>query len=170
MSDIINIAGPAVVKLNSGSAGALQEWGYTEEGVMVREEMLTLNIPGDQNAGSEGNPIDIQDLGRVGHVHLEMSKFDPVVAQQVIAKANTNGTSPVGQGVSPSPGVLLFSNSLYFRLLILPTNSAFIRNFLIAVPIEAYEMNISAKYTRFVSDWICSPPVGGGTYWNMTGT
>jgi hypothetical protein len=170
MAELVQVPGPAHILLNTGASAALQAWGFTENGAIVREEMLKLDVPGDQNGGDQGNPIEIQDLGRVGRVHLEMSKWDATVSQQVIAKSNTNGTGAVAQGVSPVPGVLIFSNTTYFRLLINPTVAGFVRNFLVAVPIEAYEMNIGTKYARFVTDWICYPPVGGGTYWNTTNT
>lgn len=169
MAEIIQIPGPCHVLINQGAAGALTALGYTENGATVREEMLAGDIPGDQNGGDQGAPIDIQDFGRIGHVHLEMSKWDETIARAVQAKQNPNGTGFVAQGVSPSPGALLVSNSLYFRLLLFPaTNSLFARNFLIAIPREAHELNLGTKYARFVTDWICYPPVGGGTYWNTT--
>lgn len=168
MATIVQVPGFASVNLNTGASFTLQTWGYTENGVIIREEMIKLDVPGDQNGGEAGNPIEIQDLGRLGRVHMEMSKWDEVVGRQVIAKANANAVGFVAQGVSPIPGTLLFSNAFYFRLLIIPNvNPLFIRNFLFAFPIEAYEMNIGTKYAKFVSDWICYPPIGGGTYWNQ---
>lgn len=171
MAAIVQVPGAALVKVNTGSASALQSLGYTENGVTYREEELVINVPGDQNGGDEGNPIEIQKLGIVTHVHLEFSKWDEVVSQQVQAKCNNNGTGPVGQGVSITPGTLYFSNTLYFRLLIVPlTNVAFVRNFLTACPIEAHEINIGTRYAKFVVDFICYPPVGGGASWNLTAT
>lgn len=183
MAAIVQIPGPAQISLNTGASSALAIWGFTENGAVIREEMLKIDVPGDQNGGDAGNPIEIQDLGRVGRVHLEMSKWDEAVSEFVQAKVNPNGTaitgppnSPTTQGVSPVPGLLLFSNTYYFRLLVKPltpaaaANTLFVRNFLIAIPIEAHEINLGTRYARFVSDWICYPPVGGGTYWNTTST
>jgi hypothetical protein len=169
MSEIIQVPGAAHVLINSGGSSALQGLGYTENGAEVREELLAGDIPGDQNGGDQGPPIDIQKFGLIGHVHLEMSKFDLAVAQYVIAKSNPNGGIATGQGVSPTPGNLIFSNTDYFRLLLFPAvNASFVRNFLIAVPREAHTYNLGTKYARFITDWICYPPLGGGTYWNLT--
>lgn len=169
MAEIIQIAGPCHVLINAGTSSALVGLGYTENGVQVREEMLAGDIPGDQNGGDQGAPIDIQDFARIGRVHLEMSKWDSAVAAAVIAKVNPNGAGFVAAGVSPAPGTLLISNALYFRLLCFSaTTAGLVRNFLIAIPREAHEYNLGTKYARFVTDWVCYPPLGGGTWWNIT--
>jgi hypothetical protein len=169
MAEIIQVAGPCHVLLNTGASSALQGLGYTENGAEVREEMLSLDVPGDQNGGDQGAPIDIQYLTLMGHVHLEMSKWDETVARVVQAKANPNGTSPPGQGVAGTPGTLIISNSWHFRLLLFPSTLAtLVRNFLFAIPQEAHGLNLGTKYSRFLTDWRCLPPVGGGTYWNTT--
>lgn len=169
MAEIIQVPGPCHVLINQGTASALAALGYTENGAEVREELLAGDVPGDQNGGDQGSPIDIQKFALMGHVHLEMSKWDEAVARAVQAKSNPNGSASNAQGVSPAPGVLIFSTTDYFRLLLFPaTNSVFVRNFLIAVPREAHALNLGTKYARFITDWICYPPLGGGTYWNTT--
>lgn len=167
MAEIIQIPGPCHILLNTGASSALQGLGYTENGAEVREELLAGDIPGDQNGGDQGPPIDIQKFGLIGHVHLEMSKWDAAVAAYVMAKSNPNGSIPTAAGVSPTPGGLIFSNTDYFRLLLFPSLSL-PRNFLIAVPREAHTYNLGTRYARLIADFICYPPLGGGVYWNTT--
>lgn len=169
MAEIIQIPGPCHVLLNTGASSALQGLGFTENGAEVREDLLAGDVPGDQNGGDQGPPIDIQKFGLIGHVHLEMSKWDSAVAAFVKAKSNPNGSIPTAAGVSPTPGGLIFSNTDYFRLLLFPTGgSIFVYNFLIAVPRDAYTLNLGVRYGRFIADFTCYPPLGGGVYYNTS--
>jgi hypothetical protein len=43
------VEGPCLVQVNTGSAGALEDLGYSIDGVQVTEETFMSDVPGDQN-------------------------------------------------------------------------------------------------------------------------
>lgn len=165
MATAVQVPGAALIKTGSGSSGALESLGYSINGVEITEEMLSEDVPGDQNGGEGGPPIDIQDFGHIARIRMELSVWDFTVAGRLRSKLNG-----VSQGVSPTPGSLIFANSYHFRLLILPVTAGDAMNFLVATPREPHVINLGTKFARLIFEWIAYPPVGGGTLWNTTTT
>ena len=161
----VQVPGAALVRVANTSGGTIFDLGYSINGVEITEEMLSEDVPGDQNGGEGGPPIDIQDFGHIARIRMEMSVWDFTVASSIRAKLNG-----VTQGVSPTPGSLIFANLYAFRLLILPAIAGDAMNFLKAVPRDPHVINIGTKFARLVFDWIAYPPTGGGTLWNTTTT
>lgn len=173
MSALVQVPGACLVKTNTGSTGALESLGYSINGVEVSEEMLTEDVPGDQNGGEGGPPVDIQDFGHIARIRMELSVWDFTVAGKIRGRLNaaTSSYTPTpGAGISPTPGTLIVANILHFRLLLLPTIAGDAMNFLAAVPREPYAINLGTKFARLIFEWIAYPPVGGGTLWNTTTT
>lgn len=179
MAAQVQVPGAALVKVDTGASNALASLGYSINGIEITEEMLTEDIPSDQNGGEGGPPVDVQDFGHIARIRMELAWWDFTVANTVRQRLNPNGTtqSPVlAAGVSPIPGTLLFAAAYTYRLLILPSGtvpggqSGAPMNFLKAIPRDPYVVNLGTKFARLIFDWIAYPPVGGGTLWNTTTT
>lgn len=165
------VTGPCEVQVNTGTAGALASLGWSREGIEPRRTRLLVNVPGDQNGGEEGNPIEIQDLGGFYRVHMELTKWDKAVADLIRTLGNpitgTGAFSGLTLGTVPTVGAQIFSLSAYYRLLLKPTGASFPMNFLCAVPVDdPYSLMMSAKYSTLMIDWICYPL--SGVIWNTT--
>src|SRR5690554_6659069 len=127
MAEVVVVDGPALIRVNTGSEGALETLGYTRDGVQISEQVYTEDVPGDQNGGTSGPPIDIQYFGEFHIVRLELTKWDPTVDAKV-ASRRLGGTL----GTTGTAGSLYSGDSLFFRLLIQPTNRP--RNYVAAIP------------------------------------
>lgn len=172
MAIAIQIPGLCNVSVNTGTSAALEQLGYTIDGVEIEEQVKLLEVFGDQNGGEEGNPIDWQHLGLVDVITLNFTKFDATVAQKCGQRLNP-GTSTYGgtiaAGVSPLPGTLLLGTASTYRLLLNPAAGApFIRNYLLAIPIDPIGHNTGTKHQKRLQRWFAFPPVAGGVLWNTT--
>lgn len=125
MARSIIVPGTATIKVNTGSAGALETLGVTINGARIEEEVLTVPVPSDENGGDEGPPLDFQYLGEIHRVSLELVSYDMAVLAKVLAQKG--GT----EGQQLTAGTLLSSGGYTFRLLIHTTNNP--RNYLAAV-------------------------------------
>lgn len=176
------VAGPCEVQVNTGSAGALASLGWSRDNITPQRNRLLVNVPGDQNGGEDGNPIEIQDLGGFYSVHMELTKWDFSVAANVRTLGNPITSTGTGNpflalatGAVPVPGSMIFSNTAYYRLLLKPLAPAniatvFAMNFLQAIPAqEPYSISLSSKFSVLVLDWICYPNASN-VIWNTTTT
>ena len=67
MANLVHVAGLALIKISFGGSGYL-ELGYTRNGADITHEGFFLDVPGDENGGDEGPPIEIQFLGEIARV------------------------------------------------------------------------------------------------------
>lgn len=118
--DTYAINGTAFVYVGTGSAGALQLLGYTEQGVDVdttenKTEIMT-DLFGDKT------PQDFQDMGMITQVIIPLIAYDTVVMQQVLGR----GDRTVWGGLN-TPGIALGQSGYGFPVSIsapLATGSA----------------------------------------------
>lgn len=155
--------GPANVKVGTGVASALEQLGFSANGVEITETALFLDVPGDQNGGDEGPPIDVQFLGQIDRVRMELTKYDIAIANKVRTRLN-NIASPETAGVPGTSGSLIAGSSLFYRLLIEPTTQP--RNYIAAIPREPIEVNRGTKYSRLIIEFECHS--FNGTLWDTT--
>ena len=158
MAPTVQVFGPATIKIAilAGGSGALQELGFTQNGVFLTSQTFTENVPGDENGGDSGPPIEIQYMGEIYRVRLELTKWDATVAEHL--KARFRGAT---SGTPPTAGGLVFAGNGYFRLCChynaggtSPVPSA--DNFPCATMIgEPIELNKGTKWSRLVLDFIC---------------
>ena len=149
MATAVQVAGVTTVSVGTGAADALETLGKSRNGVIVRKDAFWLNVPGDDNGGDDGPPIEIQMLGEIAIVRLELTKFDSAILTKVAArlKGGTEGSAPA------TVGSLVFSNNYFYRLLLNNANDPI--NFLRAVPRGAYEKNRGTKYQTAVLEFEC---------------
>lgn len=158
----IQVAGACLLKVDTGTTHALESLGYSENGVRVEEEAFHSNVPGDQNGGDEGPPIDVQYFGEIHRVRLELSSWDSAVVDKILSKLY-GGTA----GVLGAAGSLMGAGGFYYRLLLLSTNLP--RNYLRAFPRgQPVEINKGTKYSRLVLNFECHANTVAGTVYNAT--
>lgn len=161
MTIAVVTTGPALVRTGTGVAGALEDLGFSINGVQIIETVFESDVPGDQNGGEEGPPIDIQYFGQIDRIRMELSKYDEAVADKIRARL-LGGTA----GVIGTAGTLIAGSSVFYRLLIEPTTTP--RNYVAAIPREPIEVNRGTKYSRLILEWECHG--FSGTLWNLVTT
>lgn len=160
MSAAVQVAGACLVRTGTGSAAALEDFGYSINGVQITERVLSVDVPGDQNGGDEGPPIDKQYLGEIHIIRLELSKYDSAVAAKIGTKLRGGSAGAIG-----TPGSLWGAGGFGYRLLLTATN--FTRNYLNAIPCgEPIELNAGTKFTRLILNFECHAV--SGTMYNAT--
>lgn len=154
--------GLATILVNTGSAGALETLGFTRNGADVSEEGFWIDVPGDENGGDSGDPIDIQYIGEMARVRLEFTKFDQAVLTKVM-KRRLSATKTAG--TVDTPGRFVFLNSEAFRLVVnTPTDP---KNFLRALPRAPTQRNMGTRFTMKVLEFDCYKD-GSGVLYNST--
>lgn len=143
------VPGPADIKVGSGTGGALEELGYTARGADVRIQGYSVDVPGDQNGGEQGPPIEIEHLGTSAIVRIELTKFDKAVLDKL--KAGLRGITPAAV---PDAGTLVFADARHFQLLIDSPGDPhwFPRATLVKQP---KEYNVGTLYQRAVVEFEC---------------
>ena len=136
------------VYLDTGAANALEELGRTRNGADVTLESRFVDVPGDEFGGEEGPPVDVQYLGAIARVRLELTKFDDAVADKVRAVLY-DGTA----GTPMGPGTLVFQDRQEFRLLLKTVRKPM--NFERAFPRQAVEQNKGTKFSTLVVEFEC---------------
>lgn len=149
MATAVHNAGLCTVKINANQGAGIETLGYTANGAQKTTEGKFLDVPGDANGGDEGTPIDIQWLGEIARVRLELTDFDTAVLAKVKARVAGNTAGTPG-----TVGTFLFSGSnKNFRLILDSPNDPY--NFPRAVPRGVQEVNLGTKYERVIVEFEC---------------
>lgn len=143
MAVTVNVDGLAAVRVDTGDTNALEDLGYTRDGAEIRFEGHFVDVPGDEKGGENGPPIDVQYMGERAVIRLELTKYDPAVAEKVMARLY--GETP---GTPGAAGTLMFSGDKCFRVLI--NTPARPLNFLRCFAREAIEVNKGTRFSRFI--------------------
>lgn len=163
MAAAVQVHGPTEVKIQrqSGVYSSLTSLGWTRNGVVTSLRKYREQVPGDQNGGDSGPPIEILHHGDSMMIRCELTKYDANVA---LALTQENNSGTVGQ---PSgPGRLMYSNLDDFRVVLTNGSSGF--NFPRCVLAEEpVEVNRGTKF----STWIVvfqAYTNASGILWNTT--
>lgn len=143
MAETVIVDGPCVIKVDTGSANALETLGRSEVGVDVTEQCFAYEVHGDDQGGDVGPPIDIQYMGEVHQVRATLTKYDEAILNKVRPRLY-GGTA----GTAGTPGTLWFADSKFYRLLLHSTNRP--RNYLRAIWRDAFEVNKGTKHSKAV--------------------
>lgn len=159
MTATVHNHGKATIKVDTGSSNALEILGYTRNGVDVYDEGFWIDVPGDENGGDQGDPIDIQYLGEMARVRIELTKIDTAVLAKVMKRRNAAAKTA---GTVDTPGRFVFLNSEFFRLVIdSPTDP---RNFLRAIPRAPTQKNMGVRFTMKTIEFDCYKNDSGVIY------
>ncbi len=165
MALAVHIAGPAKIEIDDGTGPGLQVLGYTINGADISEEPFHVDVPGDQNGGDRGPPIEVQIVGEVDHVRIEMTNYDEAVLN--LLRANLP-SAVAGQFTTANTGMPLFANSKTFRLHIncsaVGNGAAEPRLYNRCIPRGAREINKGTIYSRAVVEFECHKDANGVLY------
>lgn len=166
MAAAIQVAGLVTIQVDTGSAHALETLGYSINGVEIEENIFTLPVHGDEHGGDAGPPIDIQYLGQVDTVRMELSKWDDAVLDRIRARLwNSGFTTPAaGQVLSANIGALFFGGGFYYRLALDAANSGFDRDYIRVIFQEPIIVNRGVKHSiaRLTATCYREPSPGAG--------
>lgn len=164
MAASVNNAGAVTVKIDDGQGGGLQTLGYTRNGADETSEVHWLDVPGDQNGGDDGPPIEVQYMGEIRRVRLELTKWDTAVA--ALIKARVAGAT---DGIPATPGTMIFTQAKGFRLVLDGNGSVanLDQNYIACIPRMPIEVNKGTKYATLVCEFECHK-ASNGTLANQT--
>jgi hypothetical protein len=161
----IQVAGAAIVKVGTGSSDALETLGYTANGVDTRTQAYMGDVPGDENGGEAGPPIDVQYFGETAHIRCELTKYDSAIADKVGARVK-GGTA--GTYLPSAVGTLMFGASKHTRVLIHTANGP--QNFPRCICREPIEVNKGTRYSRLILEFTAYKDPTSGLLYNSTAT
>ena len=165
MAEVIQVHGACECQIstNAQGGGALTTLGFTRNFAEIRKEARFLDVPGDENGGDDGIPIDIQYLGEIAIIRLELTKYDTTAANHV--RARLDG---VTTGVNATIGALVLSATNTMRLLLKSPTLPF--NFPLVVPNGAIEIGIGTKYSTLICEFTAYPNATSGLLYNAVAT
>lgn len=148
MAETVHVAGACQIKIAFASyaSGALQTLGYTRNQADSRKEAYFLNVPGDQNGGDDGPPIEIIYLGETATIRLELTKYDDTIANLIRARVDAEVAGTPG-----TPGTLMFSGNKTARVLLNSANDP--RNFPSCIPRMPIEIGRGTKYSSLIVEF-----------------
>lgn len=139
---IVQVAGLAVIEVNTAAGNGLEVLGYTQDGAEIEFEGKYIDVPGDENAGLEDLPVDVQFIGELAIIRLRLTKWDDLVGNKIRA-LTLGGTA----GAPAAVGSLMFNGQLAYRLVInCPTNPY---NFNRVVFRQPHSINKGNKYSTW---------------------
>lgn len=97
------------------SAPAFVDLGYSEDGFTITEQPLTVDVFSDRNGGTQGEPIDVQLMGKVAIIRGRITDFNMTTMSRLRQVATKTLLAP---GRVPTAGMLLFNEGEEFRLLL----------------------------------------------------
>lgn len=131
--------------------------GRTRNYVEITKEAFFLDVPGDRFGGDDGPPIEVQYLGEIARVRMELTEYDDTVADKIRARLRA-GTA----GVPGTPGGFMFAADLGLRLTIKNANDP--RNFNRAFPRMPIEIGRGTKYSTLILEFECHEDGNGTLY------
>lgn len=174
MAQEIQVAGATLVQVGTGTLGALQNFGYTRDGVTIRIDGYFLDVHVDNAGGEAGPPADVQWLGQTAMVSLEMTKWDAEVADKLVNRV-FGATTPGNTAAYNLGSLMVGGGNLYMgtscfvhRLCLQSTINLTAFNFPYAFFREAIEINRGTKYSTLRLEAFALP-VNGVLYNTSTG-
>jgi hypothetical protein len=156
MATAIQVHGVCAVKIKP-VGGTLELLGKTRNGADVTLQNFQIPVPGDDNGGDAGPPIDVQLMGQMAHIRLEFTKFDAAVMEKVKALV-AGGTA----GDLPAAGTLYMQDQKYTRLLLETASNPL--NFPRVVWQEPIQFNMGSRFTMVVLSGTAYPDDNGLLY------
>ena len=140
---IVQVAGLATIKVAEGTSLAFEVAGYTDNGATIRFEAFHGDVPGDENGGDQGPPVEVQYFGEIAHIRLALTKQVKAVIDKIAARV-----AGAAAGVVADAGTLMFKDENAYGLLIdTPTDPYY---FPVAIPRGAREVNRGTVFERHI--------------------
>lgn len=158
----VHVPGAALIRVGTGSGGALADAGYSQNGVDLAFDGYFQNVPCDSHGGDDGPPAEILYHGETARIRIEMTKWDATVVEVLNGRLRGLGAP----GTPAGPGILMFAGGYDFRLLILTANLPY--NFprtILRAPIELPRRG--SKFSIVVAEFEAHKDASG-ILWNRT--
>lgn len=152
MAITFNVAGPVLIRTSTGVNSALENLGFSEDGVRVQVQEFTNPVKTDV-AGDA--PADVQAMGTVGHISGRISAFDDAIVMKLLARMA--GVVSDTDGVTGVLGTLYQAGSLSHRLILVGANKIY--RFNTAKLEGAFDTKIGTKYTVNDMRWFAWAPI-----------
>jgi len=167
---VVNVTGLATVKVGPVNATSdnIEDLGYTRNGIELSFQGFFLDVPGDENGGDDGPPVDVQYMGEIATIRMELTKYNSTVAEKVSARVNGGSA-----GVPVAAGTLMFgdnnvlANEVAWRLLIQVSSGVGNMNFLRAFPRNVIELNKGTRFSTLVAEFEAHKNAAG-VLWNTS--
>ena len=141
MALAVQKTGLVTVYTKVGLQSSFTSTGYAMDMVRIREQPFHHDVPGDENGGPQGPPIDVQYLGSIVQIQIEMSKSDPTQVGLLRKFAQyTQGTISQNE-----VGTLQFANKSIAVLLYAP-NAPLPLHFPCCIVREPIEYGLGTKF------------------------
>ena len=155
------VACTVLVKVDTGSANALETWCESIDGISIREQSFKEPIHSDSNGGTAGPPVDLLVHGEVHVITFQSVRFDAAVDAKVrFVRSVTDGTSTGGC-------VLAFADGAFYRVLLQGAN--FVRNY-VRVMVEDKELGRIGSHASVRQITLTCYKNDSGVLWNSTAT
>lgn len=103
-----HVHGPAVIYTGTGSAGAGETFGISEDGVAIEEQKVDEPVKSD---AAGGVPAEFQDMGQFMVIRFRVVAYDDAVLQHILSRGDRTSA-----GLGNTPGTLIHTNSYGFKL------------------------------------------------------
>ncbi len=172
MAITVHTAGVTTVMIKAVyAATAPIELGQTRNYAEVTKEAFFLDVPGDANGGDDGPPIEIQYLGEIARIRVELTKWNTTAADLVRARV-TGAIAGKLQGTLNVVGVKMFDqrdnpdagNPDPRTIRILLSNANDNRNFNRCIPRMPIEIGRGTKYSTLICEFEAHKDVNGILY------
>jgi hypothetical protein len=148
MATAVQQAGLMAVYVATGGTAysSMELLGYTRNGVESTKDGFHLDVHGDENGGDDGPPIEVQYLGEIVRVRLELTKYDAAVAAKITPRV-AGGTA----GTPSTAGTLLFAGTKTYRVVLY--NAAGSRNYPRCIMRAPIEINRGTKFSTLIVEF-----------------
>ena len=174
MADLVHLPGATKVYVDhdgSQTSNTYHLLGYTINGVEITHETFMSDVPGDQNGGDEGPPIEIQYFGQIARVRLECSKWDETIASYIASRHQNVNFNPAA--TTQTVGTLMSASAKTMALYLHASVAGLGQgplvgnvHFPVAIPRSPIEFNKGSKFARLMLEFECHQ--SNGVLWDQT--
>lgn len=170
MAEAVHVSGEARIKIGSGSVGALEILGVSEDGVDINIEDHVDPVMTDTFGPRV--PFDEQHFLETGTIQMRLIFYD----EAILAKIRRPLLNSAAEGTMVEAGTLYGAAGHYFRLLILSPQDSLPWNFLSARMERAKRVKIGTKRNAWDLSFFAIPYTGfagtsvGGLLYNRVTT
>ena len=148
----VQVPGRCNIRVSIDDGANYNSLGFTQDGVELTFEPFTLDVPGDEHGGTDGPPIDVQFLGMIVRIRLQLTSWDTAVWKTIETRINDGVFGEVQQA---DIGALMFSHKYQLSIEPLPsrdlTNAAdFDFEFERVIFKSGHEVNVGTKFATLV--------------------
>lgn len=144
-----NVAGPLQIWVNTGTSAAMEQLGWTAEGISIEEIQYHVPLYSDRVGGPNGAPEDYQLFGGQHRISGTLVKWDAAILAKMANRILATGTRKMGMLIGCSSNTiraLFYSGD--------GTTHSYIRNYnFITIPDPQRYDRIGSNASQFQFTW-----------------